>query len=145
MCGCLSCTLFWEPGPQPRHVPLLGIQPATSGGPWVHRPTLNPLCYNSQGFLLLLLLFFNVLFILLQLSQFLFSPLPLSTQSTLLTHSQSPLCHPCPFTSYVTQSESNILSFWPNFTAQSQSPQGSQTKSSQQERLHKGENTNKDH
>ena len=29
MCGCLSCTPYWGPGPQPRHVPWLGIKPAT--------------------------------------------------------------------------------------------------------------------
>ena len=29
MCGCLSCAPTWGPGPQPRHVPWLGIKPAT--------------------------------------------------------------------------------------------------------------------
>ena len=29
MCGCLSCTPFWGPGPQPRHVPWWEIEPAT--------------------------------------------------------------------------------------------------------------------
>ena len=29
MCGCLSHTFHWGPGPQPRHVPWLGIKPAT--------------------------------------------------------------------------------------------------------------------
>ena len=29
MCGCLSSTPYWGPGPQPRHVPWLGIEPAT--------------------------------------------------------------------------------------------------------------------
>ena len=29
MCGCLSHTPYWGPGPQPRHVPQLGIEPAT--------------------------------------------------------------------------------------------------------------------
>ena len=29
MCGCFSHTLNWGPGPQPRHVPWLGIEPAT--------------------------------------------------------------------------------------------------------------------
>ena len=29
MCVCLSYTLYWGPGPQPRHVPWLGIEPAT--------------------------------------------------------------------------------------------------------------------
>ena len=29
MCGCLSCTPYWGPGLQPRHVPWLGIKPAT--------------------------------------------------------------------------------------------------------------------
>ena len=28
MCGCLLCALYWGPGPQPRHVPWLGIEPA---------------------------------------------------------------------------------------------------------------------
>ena len=34
MCGCLLCTpylctLYWGPGPQPRHVPWLGVEPVT--------------------------------------------------------------------------------------------------------------------
>ena len=29
MCGCLSCAPHWGPGPQPRHVPWLGIEPVT--------------------------------------------------------------------------------------------------------------------
>ena len=29
MCGCLSYTPYWGPGPQPRHVPWLGIELAT--------------------------------------------------------------------------------------------------------------------
>ena len=29
VCGCLSHTSYWRPGPQPRHVPWLGIKPAT--------------------------------------------------------------------------------------------------------------------
>ena len=29
MCGCLSHTFHWGPGPQPRHVPWLGIEPVT--------------------------------------------------------------------------------------------------------------------
>ena len=29
MCGCLSRAPCWGPGPKPRHVPLLGIEPAT--------------------------------------------------------------------------------------------------------------------
>ena len=29
MCGCLSHAPYWGPGPQPRHVPWLGIEPAT--------------------------------------------------------------------------------------------------------------------
>ena len=28
MCGCLSNAPYWGPGPQPRHVPWLGIEPA---------------------------------------------------------------------------------------------------------------------
>ena len=29
VCGCLSCTPSWGPGPQPRHVPWLGTEPTT--------------------------------------------------------------------------------------------------------------------
>ena len=29
MCGCLLHILYWAPGLQPRHVPRLGIEPAT--------------------------------------------------------------------------------------------------------------------
>ena len=29
MCGCLSCAPYWGAGPQPRHVPWLGIRLAT--------------------------------------------------------------------------------------------------------------------
>ena len=43
MCGCLSCTPNWGSGPQPRHVPWLGIKPL------VHRPARNPLSHSSQG------------------------------------------------------------------------------------------------
>ena len=27
MCSCLLCAPYWEPGPQPRHVPCLGVEP----------------------------------------------------------------------------------------------------------------------
>ena len=29
MCGCLSSIPYWGPGPQPRHMPWLGIKPVT--------------------------------------------------------------------------------------------------------------------
>ena len=29
MCGCFSHAPYWGPGPQPRDVPLLGIEPVT--------------------------------------------------------------------------------------------------------------------
>ena len=29
VCGCLLCTSYWGPGPQPRHVPWVGIEPVT--------------------------------------------------------------------------------------------------------------------
>ena len=29
MCGCLLCAPYWGPGLQPKHVPWLGIEPAT--------------------------------------------------------------------------------------------------------------------
>ena len=42
---CLLHTPYWGPGLQPRHVPWLGIEPATL---WFGRPTLHPLSYTSQ-------------------------------------------------------------------------------------------------
>ena len=47
-CGCLSLGPHWEPGPQPRHVPWLGIEPTTT---LFRRPALNPVSYTSQGYL----------------------------------------------------------------------------------------------
>ena len=41
MCGCLSHTCNWGPGTRPRHVPRLGIEPATlwfAGWCSVHEP-----------------------------------------------------------------------------------------------------------
>ena len=43
VCGCLSCAPYWAPGPQPRHVPWLGIELATL----CLRPVLNPLSHTS--------------------------------------------------------------------------------------------------
>ena len=31
MCGCLLHTPYWRPGPQPRHVPWLEIEPGPFG------------------------------------------------------------------------------------------------------------------
>ena len=42
MCGCLSRAPHWGPGPQPRHMPWLGIEPATpwfTGRHWFHWAT----------------------------------------------------------------------------------------------------------
>ena len=40
VCGCLSCAPYWGPGPQPRHVPPLGMGPAMTtwfaGGHSIH-------------------------------------------------------------------------------------------------------------
>ena len=44
--GCLSCAPYWEPGPQPRHVPWSGNQTCD---PLVRRPLLNPLSLTSHG------------------------------------------------------------------------------------------------
>ena len=44
VCGCLSSTPYWEPVPQPRHVPCLGIEPETL---WF--TVLKPLSHVSQG------------------------------------------------------------------------------------------------
>ena len=41
----ISCGPHWGPGPQPRHVPWLGVEP----GPFASQPALNPLSYTSQG------------------------------------------------------------------------------------------------
>ena len=41
-CGCLLHTPYWGPGPQPRHVPWLGIEPETlwfTGWRSLHRTT----------------------------------------------------------------------------------------------------------
>ena len=43
--SCLSHAPNWGPGPQPRHVPWLGIKRDL----WVRRPALNPLSHISQG------------------------------------------------------------------------------------------------
>ena len=50
--GCLSCGPHWGPGLQPRHVPLLGTEPAT---PWfaAHAQSTEP---RQPGRLLSLLL-----------------------------------------------------------------------------------------
>ena len=37
---------YWGPGPQPRHVPRLGIEPSNH---LVRRPVLSPLSHTSQG------------------------------------------------------------------------------------------------
>ena len=50
MWGCLLHAFHGEPGPQPRHVPLLGIRNQTSDL-LVCWPTLNPLSHSSQGLL----------------------------------------------------------------------------------------------
>ena len=42
MCGCLSRAPYWGPGPLPRHVPWLGIEPVTlcfAGGHSIHWAT----------------------------------------------------------------------------------------------------------
>ena len=49
MCGCLSPAPHWGPGPQPRPVPWLGIEPVTL---WFPAP-VNPLSHTSQGWFLL--------------------------------------------------------------------------------------------
>ena len=36
MCDCLSFAPYWGPGPQPRHVPWLGIEPVTLWFPGQH-------------------------------------------------------------------------------------------------------------
>ena len=46
MCGCLSCTSYWGPGPQTRHVPQTGNP---TGGPLVCQLALNPLSHTNQG------------------------------------------------------------------------------------------------
>ena len=45
MCGCLPCAPYWALGPQPRHVPQLGIQLANLWFAGRH----NPLTHTSQG------------------------------------------------------------------------------------------------
>ena len=48
MCGCLSCTLYRGPGPQPRHVPWLGMELATlwfTGRHSIHWATPARACF----------------------------------------------------------------------------------------------------
>ena len=50
MHGCFSHAPYWGPGPQPRHVPWLGIQPATlcfTGAQSTerHQPGQDPTCF----------------------------------------------------------------------------------------------------
>ena len=50
MCGCLSCTPNWGPGPQPRHVPCLGIELATlwfTGWHWATPARALFKCFSS--------------------------------------------------------------------------------------------------
>ena len=52
MCGCLLCAPYWGPGPQPRHVPWLGIEPATlwfAGQHWIHWATPARALWNISG------------------------------------------------------------------------------------------------
>ena len=48
MCGWFSCVPYWGLGPQPRHVPWLGIEPATlwftacAQSTELHQPVLYP-------------------------------------------------------------------------------------------------------
>ena len=57
MCGCISHTLDWGPGPQPRHEPWLGIEPATlwvAGRHSIHWATpARAIFFFSLHFLLL--------------------------------------------------------------------------------------------
>ena len=56
MWGCFSRAPYWGPGPQPRHVPWLGIEPATlwfSGRPSIHWATparAIPHCFRQKQF-----------------------------------------------------------------------------------------------
>ena len=45
ICGCVSRTSYWGPGPQPRNVPWVGIEQVTL---WFCRLALNLLSYTSQ-------------------------------------------------------------------------------------------------
>ena len=50
MCGCLWCVPYWGPGPQPRHVPWLGIEPVTlwfTGWCSIHWATPARAVHNS--------------------------------------------------------------------------------------------------
>ena len=54
MCGCLSHAPHWGPGPQPRHVPSLGIKPKTlwftarAQSTELHQPVLKTVFLNSS-------------------------------------------------------------------------------------------------
>ena len=60
MCGCLSCVPYWRTDPQPRHVPWLGIEPATlwfTGQLSIHwaTPARGKLCFLCDNFSFILL------------------------------------------------------------------------------------------
>ena len=82
MCGCISWTPYWGPGPQPRHVSWLGIEPVTflfTGQHSIHRATLaRAMCSFFQ---LSFLVFFSITI------YFPYTPSPL----------QSSHCCPCPW------------------------------------------------
>ena len=64
VCGCLSCTSYWGPGPQPRHVSWLGLKRETlwfAGQCSIHRatPARAPLGYFKTKFKFLALKFFH--------------------------------------------------------------------------------------
>ena len=49
MCGCLSCTSYWEPVPHPA-TQACALTGNPTGNLLVHRSALNPLSHTSQGF-----------------------------------------------------------------------------------------------
>ena len=58
VCGCLSRAPYWGPGLQPRHVPLLGIEPVTlwfaahTQSTELHQPGLILIIYFNNTFYL---------------------------------------------------------------------------------------------
>ena len=107
MCGCLSCTPHWAPGPQPRHVPWMGIKLVTlwfTGWHSVHWATPARPLFS----------FLNFIFFVDTTDIPIYPPLPTSTQPSLLPSLwPSPHHCPCPWVMHVSSLANPFTFFHP--------------------------------
>ena len=93
MCSCLSCAPSWGPGPQPRHVPWLGIKPVHrwfTGPCAIHwAPPARVICWLFSFFFLILIFYCYSITVVC-----LFSP---SLHPTPAEHTSLPHLHPPPW------------------------------------------------